>query len=160
MDSLTDWLGGMDDCLADSCKDGDCNLYFTGIDRNLLTIVACEKCARFFPINQPKPDFIVQYRTGSELIVAVVEMETSEIDAREVREQIYAGTRFVHERIGSNKIGRVLPILLHRGHFHSQETRILRQRPIEFRGKKPLIILEGCDAQLMTIIRKHKGVSL
>ena len=86
-------------------------------------------------------------------------MKTGNIHSRKCIKQLEDGIKTVCEILNSIENIKTnylfYPILLHRGHFHPAEYKLMRTQYLRFRGEKYNVILERCGSKLHEIFDQY-----
>lgn len=138
-------------CLVNRCRREGCSVSLIGAPQNRLIIDCDHRCS---PVdrNQEHCDylFFADENDGMSWFVPM-ELKRGQINVGKVVRQLQAGARTVESLIPQNGEVRFRPTAAHRG-IHSQQRRLLKLRPVHFRGRSVIVRLLPCGAPMTQVL--------
>ena len=135
-----------------TCSDAGCTLKLNDLTDHIVL-----KGEEIFK-GKPICDCII-FVKGSKLLAGVVELKSKTVDVSQVRLQLANGLKFVFETLKKCSIGskpepiKCYVIVLAKK-WRKSEFNVIKNRKIEFQGKKYFILPKRCGTSLSDIISK------
>ena len=142
------------DCITQSCQEGGCSLRLDGFSRASMAIIHGGRYQEENKFTEKLCDRIVFCGEHGLTLVAVELKGGRDIRLSEAIEQVQNGLRTAKTILGTRPVVEWLPVLLYSGRMHSSETRLLRTKSVEFRGRRTNIIKRDCNTQLTTFMSR------
>ena len=137
---------------TESCSENRCSLGLNGLAPESLAIIDGAEYQRAQRFSEKLCDRLVFMATDG-LVVAVVELKGGgHLNMSAAIRQIQNGLTIVANIVGSCAVEGWYPVLAHRGRITPPMMKVLRNRPVQFRGKRKAVLRKRCGTQLATIL--------
>lgn len=139
-------------CLTKSCRERGCVLSLHGLDIHSLAIIHGTKYQRQNNFTNKLCDRIL-FCSQSGCFVAAIELKGgNNINLSNAIQQIQNGLKVADGILQDCTVVDWFPLLVYRGHFGPAETRLLRNKTVEFRGKRKSVIRRHCGSELIEVL--------
>ena len=137
-----------DGCRANRCDKDGCKVSLEGAPHERVVIdMDCEELE--IPDNQPRCDYLFIGEQNNTTWVAPIELKSGRVGSvTTVKSQLDGGAKTANEWLSRGISFQFIPILAHGRSIHRDDLKKLRNRKIQFRGKKRGIFLLSCDDRL------------
>ena len=127
-------------CITESCRERGCSLQLDGFSRASMAIIHGGKYQEENDFTEKLCDRIVFCREHG-LILAAVELKGGgDVRMSDAIQQIQNGLSVAMTILDNRPVAEWLPLLLYSGSMDPSETRLLRTKPVKFRGQQKNII--------------------
>ena len=139
-------------CLTRSCRERGCGLQLDVGGRGSRVIVHGTKYQKVERFTKKLCDRIVFCRANG-LILAAVELKGGgTIRMSQAIEQIQNGLRVADDILEGRPVDGWVPLLLYSGRMRLNETRLLQNRRVKFRGEPKVVVKRDCGARLSAVL--------
>ena len=139
-------------CLTRSCRERGCSLHLDVGGGASRVIIHGSNYQTIEGFTEKLCDRIVICSAGGLILTAVELKGGTSIRMSQAIAQIQNGLRAANRILEGRPIDGWLPLLLYRGRLHSDETRLLRNRPVEFRGERKIVVKRDCGTRLSAVL--------
>ena len=139
-------------CLTRSCSERGCGLQLDVGGPRSRVILHGTKYQKTKGFTEKLCDRIVFCRANG-LILAAVELKGGgTIRMSQAIDQIQNGLRVANDILAGRPVDDWVPLLLYSGRMRSDETRLLRNKPVGFRGERKVVEKRDCGTRLSAVL--------
>ena len=142
------------DSITRSCRENRCSLQLDGVGPGSLAVIHGGRYQRNRGYTERLCDRIVFCRDHGFVLAAVELKGGRSVHMSHAVDQIQNGLGVAATILAGHPVSEWVPILLYNGRMTSHETRLLRNRSVEFRGERKNVVKRDCGARLSTILSR------